>query len=124
MQGYSLPFSYGLYTSDNWDGYILMLENVEGDTIEAIRENLLDEPVERLKQLFLGAWKELKRIHAMQIAHCDIREENLIVSREGSFVFVDWEASKYGFAPSPPPQTLPLTGWALQISKFVCILAG
>lgn len=84
-----------------------MLENVEGDTIEAIRENLLDEPVERLKQLFLGAWKELKRIHAMQIAHCDIREENLIVSREGSFVFVDWEASKYGFAPLPPPSNPP-----------------
>ena len=49
------------------------------------------------ERTFLAAWEGLKRIHAMKITHGDIYEDNIILSREGSFVFTDWEASSYGF---------------------------
>ena len=73
------------------------MENIDGDTIGSIRDDFLGEPVGRLKELFLAVWKGLKRIHAMKITHGDIYEENIILSKEGSFVFIDWEASPYGF---------------------------
>ena len=89
LQGSTIPFCYGTYNCEQYDGTIVLLEDV----------STLGTPLhlfegEKTEAQFREASLALKSIHALDIAHGDSSHGNILITATG-VIIIDFERAKY-----------------------------
>jgi serine/threonine protein kinase len=70
--------------------------NVFGGVYSSLLPN--DWTIGRLKE----AWSILQVVHSLGIVHCDVRQPNFMLNKDGKLMLVDWSAARtYAEYPSP-----------------------
>ena len=92
LQGYEIPYCYGLFDVVDYQNIAMFLEEIEGDTLDDILTQINDQNGQ--KDLFQDCWSALERIHRAGFSHGDVRGPNIMILADGKVVFVDLENSR------------------------------
>ena len=86
LQGKEAPYCFGLYTFRDTKYLGIALEDVQGATLTRTFER-----VGGSEELFRKVWQALRGVHALNVAHGDIRGDNIVITPTWDVVFIDWE---------------------------------
>jgi len=88
LQGSAVPEFIGVFIIDGISGYALGIRVVEGVTL---REFLEAQPPSI--ELFRSVWSQICAVHERGVAHMDVRDENILINRDGSVFIIDFGLS-------------------------------
>lgn len=76
----------------------LVMELLEGETIESLLEREKTLSAERTVELMIPVIKSLKEVHEAGIIHRDIAPDNLIITNKGDVKLIDFGSARYATA--------------------------
>jgi serine/threonine protein kinase len=94
LQGYRIPFCYGIYDVDGRDGVMLLFEEIQGCTLLETLEKLSADSYDEFKKIFRECWDCMQQIHECGYAHRDIKGDNIMLLGNGQAVFIDLENTR------------------------------
>ena len=82
LQGFAIPLCYGMYTIDNSGMQGLVLEKINGQTLEEIKNDLPLGCVDAktLMAIAIRLIESISSLHASHICHRDIKPSNVILA--------------------------------------------
>jgi serine/threonine protein kinase len=94
LQGYRIPFCYGMYDVDGRDGVMLLVEEIQGQTLFETLEKLPADHYDEFQKIFGECWEDMQQLHECGYAHNDIKGDNIMLLENGQAVFLDLEHTK------------------------------
>ncbi|KAA8910902.1 hypothetical protein FN846DRAFT_937405 [Sphaerosporella brunnea] len=88
LQGYRIPFCYGVYDVDGQDGVILLFEEIQGCTLLETLEKLSADNYDEFKKIYRECWECMQLIHECGYAHRDIKGDHIMMLGNGEAVFI------------------------------------
>lgn len=80
--------------AENDTGYVIS-EYLEGQTLKEILESGKRYTVEEAKEFVVTILKGLSKVHPLDIVHCDIAPETIMVTTQGEIKLLDFGATRY-----------------------------
>lgn len=80
--------------AENDTGYVIS-EYLEGRTLKQIMEEGKQFPVQEAKEFVCRILEGLRQVHPLNIIHCDISPETILVTNTGEIKLLDFGATRY-----------------------------